>query len=54
MPDSNIVTNNCFRLGVEDVKTRAKQIPKNALKDHLVTLPQFYQQPSSIFTDLGK
>ena len=43
-----------FRLGDDDVKTKAKHIPETALKEYLATIPQFYQHRSTIFTDLGK
>jgi hypothetical protein len=51
---SGIVNNKCTWLGPGDVMSRAKQIPEEEIENYLATIPQFYQQRSTILTDLGK
>jgi hypothetical protein len=41
-------------LEIGNVKSRAKQIPQEAVKHCLTTIPLFYQHQSTVFTDLGK
>jgi hypothetical protein len=48
-----IDANNYIELGVEDVKTKAKQIPEKVLKEYLANIPWFYQHRSTVVTVLG-
>jgi hypothetical protein len=48
------MNNKYLRLGDGNVLTTARQIPEQALKQQLSTVPQFYQHQSIAFTDLDK
>ncbi|PLW38820.1 hypothetical protein PCANC_16590 [Puccinia coronata f. sp. avenae] len=46
------MNNKYLQLGDGNVLTMARQIPEQALKQQLSTVPQFYQHQSIAFTDL--
>ncbi|PLW48948.1 hypothetical protein PCANC_10683 [Puccinia coronata f. sp. avenae] len=53
LSDSSIKANGqYFPLEFDDVKSKAKQISEETLKQYLATIPQFYQHPSTVFTGL--
>jgi hypothetical protein len=52
--DENLNKDKYVQLESNDLMTRVKQIPKEVVKQHLATIPQFYQHRSTIFTDLGE
>jgi hypothetical protein len=55
LSDSSIEANGqYFPLEFDDVKSKAKQISEETLKQYLATIPQFYQHPSTVFTGLGE
>jgi hypothetical protein len=50
----DIINNKYILLNVDVVKSGVKEIPEEALQQYLATVPQFYEDQSAYFPDLGK